>query len=67
MGEQFWMSKETFLRIAEECGLDTTDQHMEELYAFLQGLLPSLRDIEEFDLAGVEPFMPSMHGKGGGE
>ena len=64
MTEKFWLSKEAFLKIAEVSGLDMTDQHMEELYPFVQNILPSMRDIEEFDLTGMEPFMPALSTKG---
>ena len=65
MAETFWLSKEAFLKIAEVSGLDTTDRHMEELYSFVQHMLPNLKDIEELDLTGMEPFMPSLSAKGG--
>jgi len=65
MAETFWLSKEAFLKIAEVSGLDTTDRHMEELYSFVQNMLPGLKDIEELDLTGMEPFMPLLSAKGG--
>jgi len=65
MAETFWLSKEAFLKIAEVSGLDTTDRHMEELYSFVQHMLPSLKDVEELDLTGMEPFMPPISVKGG--
>ena len=65
MTETFWLSKEAFLKIAEVSGLDTTDRHMEELYSFVQQMLPSLKDVEELDLTGMEPFMPPISAKGG--
>jgi hypothetical protein len=65
MADTFWLSKEAFLKIAEVCGLDTTDQHMEELYAFVQQMLPGLKDVEALDLTGMEPFMPALPTKGG--
>jgi Asp-tRNA(Asn)/Glu-tRNA(Gln) amidotransferase C subunit len=52
------MSKEMFLRIAEVSGLDVKDEaHMEELYTYLQGVLPGLRKVDELDLTNVEPAM----------
>ena len=65
MAEKFWLDKEAFLKIAEVSGLDTTDRHMEELYAFVQQMLPGIRDIDELDLTGMEPFMPPLSTKGG--
>jgi len=64
MADKFWLSKEAFLKIAEVSGLDTTDRHMEELYSFVQQILPSIRDIEALDLTGMEPFMPALSTKG---
>ncbi len=56
MADELPMSKETFLRIAEASGLDVKDEaHMEELYAYLQGVLPGLRKVDELDLTNVEP------------
>jgi hypothetical protein len=58
MAEKFWMRKEAFITIAEQSGLDTRAEHMDELYAFLRGLLPSLSEINKFSVAHAEPFMP---------
>ncbi len=50
------LSYESFLTIAEASGLDVSDAgHMEQLYAFVQGVLPFRRDIERLDLTNVEP------------
>ena len=58
MADEGGLSKETFLHIAEASGLDVNDSpHMEELYAYVQGLLPSLKTFQELDLADVEPAM----------
>jgi Asp-tRNA(Asn)/Glu-tRNA(Gln) amidotransferase C subunit len=64
MAKKFWLSRETFLEIAEAAGLDTGDPHMEELYAYLQNVLPGLKRIEELDLTGMEPIVPSTSTKG---
>lgn len=60
MAEKFRLSREAFLKIAETSGLDTTDRHMEELYSFIQSVLPRFEEIERLDLTGMEPFMPSI-------
>ena len=60
MTENFWLSKEAFLRIAEASSLDGNDGHMDELYSFIQSILPNFKDIEELDLTGLEPFMPAI-------
>jgi len=65
MADTFWLSKEAFLKIAEVSGLDTADQHMEELYAFVQQMLSNLKDIDDLNLEGMEPFMPPLSLKGG--
>jgi len=57
------LTKEIFLRIAENSGLDTDASHLEDLYNYLNGLLPTLKAIETLDLAGLEPFMPSLREK----
>jgi len=56
------LSNEMFLSIAKASGLDTRDPHMDELYAFVQKVLPALRIIDRLDLTDVEPlatFIPS--------
>lgn len=60
MTEKFWLSKETFLEIAEASGLNTKDPHMEELYTYLEKVLPSLKSFEEIDLTHLEPSMPLL-------
>ena len=63
MTEKGSLSKGTFLRIAEDSGLGTDASHLEDLYSYLNGLLPTLKAIESLDLAGLEPFMPSLREK----
>jgi hypothetical protein len=60
VAEKVPLSKETFLRIAENAGLDIQGSHREDLYAYLEGLLPLTKTLEDFDLKGLEPFMPSL-------
>ena len=56
MADEGGLSKETFLQMAEAAGLDVKDEaHMEELYTYLQGVLPGLKVIDELELAHVEP------------
>ena len=65
MAEKFRLTREDFLTIAKASALDTADpQHMEELYSFLQSVLPGLKKIERLDLTGFEPFMPSILSQG---
>ncbi len=60
LAEKGSLSKETFLRIAEDSGLDIDHSHLEDLYVYLNGLRPTLKAIEDLDLTGLEPFMPSL-------
>jgi hypothetical protein len=56
--QSYSFSKELLMRIAEESGLSTDPSHLDSLYAYLQGVLPGLRTIEDLDLGDAEPFMP---------
>jgi hypothetical protein len=61
------LNKELFLSIAKAFGLDINDPHIEELYAYVQKILPTLKRIEELDLTDTEPVMlpPALaEGKG---
>jgi Asp-tRNA(Asn)/Glu-tRNA(Gln) amidotransferase C subunit len=63
------MEKETFLSMAKTFGLDIDDPHIEELYTYVQKILPTLQCIEELDLRDVEPAMlliPSLSPEGRG-
>ena len=60
MTQKALWSKETFLGIAKDSGLETDHAHLEAVYTYLQGLFPSLKTIEDLDLAESEPFMPSL-------
>ena len=52
------MTKEDFLSVIKVFGLDINDPHIEELYAYVQKILPTLKRIEELDLTDMEPWMP---------
>ena len=53
-------NKEIFLHFVEDSGLDVDTSHLEDLYAYLDSLRPILKAIENLDLEGLEPFMPSL-------
>ena len=56
------LRKEIFLATARTSGLDIGDPHMEELFIFVQKVLPTLRMIDQLDLTDVEPlatFIPA--------
>ena len=56
MTDEVELSKETFLQIARASGLDVGDtKHMDDLYAFVQGILPNMKALREMDLSAVEP------------
>ena len=58
MADEGVPDKDTFLRMAEAAGLDLKDEaHMDALYNYLEGLLPSLKSIHEIDVTGAEPAM----------
>ena len=52
------MTKEDFLSVIKVFGLDINDPHIEELYAYVQNILPTLKRIQELDLTDMEPWMP---------
>ncbi len=54
------MDKEFLLKIAEDSGLDLGEDHLKSLYGYIQGLRPTLQTIEDLDLTGFEPFLPSL-------
>ena len=67
MSEKTELKKEVFLSMAKTFGLDINDPHIEELYAYVQKILPTLKRIEELDLTDMEPVMPltlSPQGRG---
>jgi len=58
MSEKTELKREAFLSMAKTFGLDINDPHIEELYAYVQKILPTLKRIEELDLTDMEPVMP---------
>ena len=50
------LERETFNHMAKVAGLDVNDTaHMDELYSYVQVLLPSLKSLNQLDLSSVEP------------
>ncbi len=49
------LSMEAFLRMAEAAGMDVKDPHIEDLYAYVQGVLQGVAPLRRLDLSGVEP------------
>jgi len=60
LAEKVSLRREIFLGIAEDSGLDIHAPYLENLYAYLLGLRPTLKTIEDLDLTGLEPFMPPL-------
>ena len=58
MTEKTELKREAFLSMVKAFGLDINDPHIEELYAYVQKILPTLKRIEELDLTDMEPVMP---------
>jgi Asp-tRNA(Asn)/Glu-tRNA(Gln) amidotransferase C subunit len=52
------LTKEDFISMAKVFGLNINDPHIEELYVYVQKILPALKRIEELDLTDLEPWMP---------
>ena len=63
MKEEHRLNKDLFISLAKEFGLDINDPHIEELYTYVQKILPTLRRIEELDLTDIEPVMPPLSPK----
>ncbi len=51
------LSKETFLYLAQQAGLDPTDPHMEELYPYVVNVLASIESLAQIDVSSFEPEM----------
>jgi hypothetical protein len=52
------VNREAFLSMAKAFGLYIIDPHIEELYAYVQKILPTLKRVEELNLTDMEPVMP---------
>jgi len=63
MKKEHRLNKDLFISMAKEFGLDINDPHIEELYTYVQKILPTLRRIEELDLTDIEPVMPPLSPK----
>ena len=51
------LSKEAFLYLAQQAGLNLADQHMEELYPYVVNVLASIESLALIDVTGLEPEM----------
>jgi aspartyl-tRNA(Asn)/glutamyl-tRNA(Gln) amidotransferase subunit A len=57
-GENTELQREAFLSAAKSFGLNVHDPHIEELYAYVQKILPILKRIEALELKDLEPEWP---------
>jgi hypothetical protein len=67
MAEKSELGKEAFLSMAKTFGLDTDDPHIEDLYAYVQKVLPTLKRVEELDVGDIEPVFPLIFPSSPGE
>ena len=51
------LTREAFMHLAKEAGLDVASPHMEELYPYVQNVLASLQSLKELDVNRAEPDM----------
>ena len=51
------LSKEAFIYLAQQAGLDSADRHMEELYPYVVNVLASLQSLSLVDASDFEPEM----------
>ena len=49
--------------MAQAFGLDINDPHIDELYVYVQKILPTLKRIEELDLTDMEPMISPIFPK----
>ena len=57
MGTPRELSKEVFLYLAQQAGLDSADRHMEQLYPYVVNVLASIESLALIDVSGFEPEM----------
>ncbi|MFQ6026547.1 MAG: hypothetical protein ACE5Q6_03410 [Dehalococcoidia bacterium] len=57
MAQESPISREAFLDLAKEAGLDTSSPHMDQLYRYTQNLLGRIQSLKELDLSNGEPDM----------
>ena len=69
MPKEFSLSREAFLHLAAEAGLDVNSPHMDDLLPYVEAQLAGLRSLHDIDVAGAEPdmaFRPNPDGQYGG-
>jgi len=61
MPEESPLTRETFLHLAREAGLDVDSPHMEELYPYVREVLAGFEVLKGLDVTDAEPplaFIP---------
>ncbi len=51
-----WMNKDIFIEMIKSFGLNLDDTHLDELFTYVQKILPQLKKIEELNIKDLEPF-----------
>ena len=57
------LTREAFLSLAKEAGLDVNSPHLDELYPYVLEVLTGLEPLSKVDVAWTEPdlaFLPSQ-------
>ena len=60
------ISRDAFLYLAAQAGLDTNSPHLDELFPYVQSVLSSIRSLDDIDCGISEPdmaFNPSPEDK----
>ncbi len=68
MAQEFSLSREAFLHLAAEAGLDADSPHMDTLFPYVRAQLAGMRSLHDIDVAGAEPdmaFQPAPEGQYG--
>ncbi len=66
MKERPELNRQTLMAMAEAFGLDPRDTHLDELHEYLEKIFPTLQELEELDLTGMEPMIPDLTKRGMG-
>jgi Asp-tRNA(Asn)/Glu-tRNA(Gln) amidotransferase C subunit len=56
------LTRETFLHLAREAGLDVNSPHMDELYPYVREVLAGFEPLKGLDVADAEPDMAFIPG-----
>ncbi len=57
MEDENLLTREAFLYLAKEAGLDTSSAHMDELYPYVLNVLAGVQSLKELDVSRAEPDM----------